>query len=439
MWNDYENFSDMAKDNSGAIGATAVNYTGAFLTMVFLFFVVGFLTTVNTQFQAPLKETFLGEMGSLKNTFATLITFSWFLAYPVCGGLGSRWINRYGYRSTLVRGLAMMALGLLLFFLSAWSASAFSEARISLGEMSLPPAFVVFLLGSFVVGGSATVLQVVINPYLSACEVRGTQSVQRLAIGGSANAIGTTVAPYFVTGIVFGGLAMEDIEAGMLMVPFFALACVIVLVSLVLMRAPLPDIAGTRADSEVKLERSVWSFRHLTLGVIAIFFYVGAEVCIGANITMYAFEQSMAAPALIATIYWGGILAGRLVGSTLSKVSPRVQLTVTTVGATVLTVAAILSDNAWALALVGLCHSIMWGAIFTLSVKDLGKYTTVASGVFMIGVVGGAVLPLLQGICADMLGGWRATWWLVVACELYMLYYAQIGSKIRKNDHETID
>lgn len=103
------------------------SYVGAFVTMVFLFFIVGFLTTVNTQFQAPLRETFLAEMGAMQNTFATLITFSWFLAYPVCGSLGSRWIDAGGYRNTLVKGLCMMVAGLLLFLLSAEGATVFQS------------------------------------------------------------------------------------------------------------------------------------------------------------------------------------------------------------------------------------------------------------------------------------------------------------------------
>ncbi len=423
--------------NSITRQVAGANYVTAFLTMVILFFVVGFLTTVNTQFQAPLKEAFLDGMGSLKNTFATLITFSWFLAYPVCGGLGSKWVNAYGYRSTLVRGLVMMSGGLLLFFASSWMSSSYPDVVILLGGLSLPPAFLVFLLGSFTVGGSATVLQVVINPYLSACEVKGTQSVQRLAIGGSANAIGTTVAPYFVSGIVFGGVAVESVEVGMLMVPFLILAALMMLIGLGLCKVPLPDISGTRADDSVELSRSVWSFRHLTLGVVAIFFYVGAEVCIGANITMYAHDINMPSPALIATVYWGGILVGRLVGSTLSTVPPRVQLTVTTTFATLLTIASIAADSPWMLAAVGLCHSIMWGAIFTLAVKDLGRYTTIASGVFMIGVVGGAILPLLQGVLADISGSWRQTWWLVAASEMIMLAYALWGSRIRPGDTDT--
>jgi FHS family L-fucose permease-like MFS transporter len=389
-------------------------------------------------------------VGDLKNTFATLITFSWFLAYPLCGGIGSRWTVRYGYKGTLVRSLFVMIAGLALFFASSWFTVRFPAVALSVGSITVPAGFFIFLLGSFVVGASATILQVVINPYLTACSVKGTQAIQRLAIGGSANSIGTTIAPFFVTGIVFGGLAMEEVQVSQLMIPFLALVAIMALVVLLLTRLPLPDIEGTKAEAGERLERSVWSFRHLTLGVVAIFFYVGVEVCIGANINLYAMEQeavrgpfsffgnssltlfgiNFAIPALMATLYWGGMLIGRLVGSSLRTVRPRTQLVVTTVSATVLTLLAIALDNPWLLAAVGLFHSIMWGAIFTLSVTDLGKYTSVASGVFMIGVVGGAILPLVQGMMADGMG-WRWSWFIVIFGELFMLYYALVGSRIR--------
>lgn len=417
---------------------TQTNYIGPFLTMVFLFFIVGFLTTANTQFQGPLKETFLSEVGELKNTFATLITFSWFLAYPICGGLGATWINKHGYKGTLIRGLGLMIIGLGLFFISSYFTVHYPEADWQIGNNTVPYGFLIFLLGSFVVGASATVLQVVINPYLTACSVKGTQAIQRLAIGGSANSVGTTLAPYFVTGIVFGGLSMEEIRIEQLMLPFFVLMIIIALIVFLLTRLSLPNIQGTKAEKGEKLERSVWSFRHLTLGVVAIFFYVGVEVCIGANINLYAIEMNHHSPALLATLYWGGMLVGRLVGSSLSKISPRVQLTVTTIAAGVLSLMAILFNSPWLLAAVGLFHSIMWGAIFTLSIAHLGKYTSIASGVFMIGVVGGAILPLFQGILADLLGSWQWSWNIVLFGEMFMLYYALIGSKVRANDKESV-
>ncbi len=429
-----------------------INYVGPFLTMVFLFLIVGFLTTANTQFQGPLKEAFLQGVGDLKNTFATLITFSWFLAYPLCGGVGSKWITKHGYKVTLIRSLFIMIVGLGFFFLSSWFTIQFPEANLRLEQNVIPFGFFIFLLGSFVVGASATILQVVINPYLTACYVKGTQPIQRLAIGGSANSIGTTIAPFFVTGIVFGGLAMEDVQVEQLMVPFLSLMVVIGFVVILLSRLALPDIEGTKADSDEQLEKSIWSFRHLTLGVVAIFFYVGVEVCIGANINLYAIEQeslygpfsflgnhsltlfgiNFGIPSFMATLYWGGMLIGRLVGSCLRTIPPRIQLVVTTVSATILTLLAIGMNNPWLLTAVGLFHSIMWGAIFTLSVANLGKYTSVASGVFMIGVVGGAILPLLQGVLADLLGGWQWSWFIVIFGELFMLYYALLGSRIKQ-------
>jgi FHS family L-fucose permease-like MFS transporter len=147
---------------------------------------------------------------------------------------------------------------------------------------------------------------------------------------------------------------------------------------------------------------------------------------------MYAIEMNFHSPALLATLYWGGMLVGRLIGSSLNRISPKLQLIFTTSAATLLLVLSILLNNLWLLAAVGLFHSIMWGAIFTLSVNKLGKYTNIASGVFMIGVIGGAIFPLLQGLMADFIGGWRISWLLVIVCELYMLYYAIWGSKVRK-------
>ena len=249
-----------------------INYLGPFITLVFLFFVVGFLTTANGQFQGPLKAAFLQYAGDLKNTFATLITFSWFLAYPLTGKVGSSWVTKYGYKGTLVRGLLIMIMGLLIFFVSSWFTLQFPDAKVHITSVVIPFGFFIFLVGSFVVGASATILQVVINPYLVACTVKGTQPIQRLAIGGSSNSIGTTIAPFFVTGIVFGGLSMEKVQVSQLMLPFVTLAIAMLIVALVVMRLSLPDIEGTKAEVGEKLERSVWSFSHLTLGVIAIFF-----------------------------------------------------------------------------------------------------------------------------------------------------------------------
>lgn len=408
-----------------------INYVGPFLTMVFLFFIVGFLTVVFQQFQNPLKAAFLSNAGAIENTLAVMVTFAWFLAYPITGGLGSKWVDAFGYKKTLGRALIIMVIGLGITAFSAWMQNSFPLAVTS---YQIPVAFFVFLIGSFVVGASATILQVVINPYLAACDVKGTIPVQRITIGGSSNSIGTTTAPFFVAGLIFGGASMAEIQISQVIIPFLVLAGVIAVVAFVVSKLSLPNIQGTTNQGGAVLTRSIWSFTHLKLGVIGIFFYVGVEVCIGANINMYASSlggsfASMA--ATMAALYWGGMLVGRLIGSTISKVSAQVQLTVTSIGATVLVVLSMLLGNPWLLVGVGLLHSIMWSAIFSLAIVDLGKYTSKGSGALMIGVVGGAILPLCQGMLADVFAGdWSITWLLVIAGELYLLYYALVGHKV---------
>ena len=139
-------------------------------------------------------------------------------------------------------------------------------------------------------------------------------------------------------------------------------------------------------------------------------------------------------PALLATIYWGGLMIGRLIFSFFNQVSPRILLAAMTIIATILILVAILTGNLWVLVSVGLCHSVMWSCIFTLAVKGLGQYTSNASGVFMMGVFGGAVFPVLQGVLADLWGSWQWTWIIAIICELVMLYYALIGSNIRDRE-----
>jgi Fucose permease len=143
------------------------SYLGPFITLVFLFFIVGFLTTANGQFQGPLKAAFLNDAGALKNTFATLISFSWFLAYPLTGGIGSAWVTKYGYKGTLVRALLVMIVGLGIFFSSSWYTVQFPDSSVKIASATVPMGYFIFLLGSFVVGSAATILQVVINPYFN--------------------------------------------------------------------------------------------------------------------------------------------------------------------------------------------------------------------------------------------------------------------------------
>ena len=427
------------------------NSLGPFVVLTFIYFIVGFLTTVNGQFQGPLKIAFLSHADELRNTLTTLISFFFFLGYLLNSSLGGKWINAHGYKKTLLRALAVMVVGLLMYSLSSWFVVNYGELRIQIWNDQVPYGYFIFLLGSYLMGTSAALLQVVINPYVAAYDLPNTQPVQRMNMVCAINSFGTTIAPFFVTGIIFAGVAFDSVTANQLMVPFLLIALCIFITTVVTSRLNLPDIQGTRADNGEKLKRSIWSFRHLALGVVAIFFYVGTEVSVGVNVNLHAMELiesghglsffgkehlilwglDLGIPALLATLYWGGLMVGRLVFSFFNNISPRLLLTVTTIIATILILVAILTDNLWVLVSVGLCHSVMWGCIFTLAIKGLKKYTSKASGVFMMGVFGGAVFPVLQGVLADAWGSWQWTWLIAMVCELVMLYYALFGSRIK--------
>jgi len=425
-----------------------------FAIVTFIYFIVGFLTTVNEQLQAPLKITFLAEAGNLKNTLTTLISFFFFLGYLINGTLGSKWVNAVGYKSTILRGLIFMSSGLLLYLLSAWVGYQYPHLAVHLGASVLPYGFIIFVIGSYLMGTSAAIIQVVVNPYVASYDLPGTQPVQRLNITTGINSIGTTTAPFFVTVVMFSGVSIAHIEIQQLIAPILGLIACVLVVTLLTSKLHLPDIANTRAVVGEKMERNIWSFRHFALGVVAIFFYVGTEVAIGANINLYAFELrdadhsltffgkkdiiiggvDLGIHALLSTLYWGGFFVGRSISSFFSNISARTQLIFTTTIATILALIAMFTQNIWFLVAIGLCHSTMWSCIFSLAIKDLKKYTSKASGVFISAVFGGAVFTLLQGGLADLFGSWRWTWMLSVVCELFMLSYALFGSKIRSKD-----
>ncbi|OHX65274.1 MFS transporter [Flammeovirga pacifica] len=406
------------------------NHTGPFLIMVGLMFIVGFLTVVNQQFQAPLQEALLSEAGGIKNTLATFITFAFFMGYPTMGNIASSWVDKKGHKTTLIYGLIMLVVALGIEALSAKFAH-LPSIEVT-GGSHVPQAFFIFILGSYALGCALAVLQTVINPFLAVCQVPGTSSVTRLSIAGAANSIGTTIAPIFVASIIFGGMAPKVAQ---ILLPLAILMVVVGSVAVVLGKLELPNPMASDDEEEsnvtTDLTKSVWSFKHLTLGVVAIFVYVGAEVAVGSNIVLHAKQIGIEKEtyALMAMLYWGSMLVGRLFGSVLAKVPGQTQLLVTSVVALVLTIAGMATEQLWLLVGIGLMHSIMWGAIFALAIDKLGPYTAKGSGALMIGVAGGAILPWVQGVSADALGSWQETWFIVVLCEAYLIYYALIGYK----------
>ena len=428
--------------------------TGPFLLLTFIYFIVGFLTTVNGQCQGPLQVAFLSEVTATRNFLATLISFAFFMGYLLNSAKTGRLLNKIGYKKTLIRSMLVMVLALAFYLASAIIAEYWGGEGVRISQDFVPFGYFVFLFGAYLMGTSAAMLQVVINPYIVAYPLPGTQPVQRMNFTCAVNSFGTTIAPFFVTGVMFAGVSLESVSADQLTIPFLVMMLVIALTTFTTSKAHLPDIAGTRdASNEEKSEeqsgstkdktssvgtektpqRSIWTFRHLKYGVITIFFYVGTEVGIGNNMNLHAMDLMGQgydfSPALLATLYWGGFLVGRMVSAGLKNVAPRPMLLFVTVAAIALMLTSMFTENLWLMAAVGLFHSVMWSCIFTLAVDGLKEYTSRASGVFMIGVFGGAVFPVLQGLLADYIGSWQFTWLIPLFCEFVILWYGLVGYK----------
>mgnify|MGYP000387671936 CR=1 FL=1 len=456
------------------------SYLVPFIIMVVLMALIGLITNLNQQFQAPMKAAYLLLGGGLTNTLTTALVFTFFLAYLVMGVPSAKYIERKGYKSSLILGLVILIAAFGLFELSAYVfdtldfpnfSDSINEAKTILAQKDMgvsamqavanqtgnfelklvkktgeflelnylkgtviPMAYWVFLLASFVAGTALTFLQAVVNPYLVACDVKGTSAVQRQSIAGAGNSTMTTIGPLLVALLIFQGKSGLDINITSLYVPIAVLIVLVGVIIFALSKLELPNIASAEKKEGEVLEKSVWSFSHLALGVVAIFMYVGVEVCIGNNINLYGqslgFKPEQA--ALMATIYWGLMLVGRLCGSFLSSISASKQLLITSTGAGVLVLASIVTNNPYFLVGAGLFHSVMWGAIFSLAIDKLGKYTSAGSGALMMGIFGGAVLPVVQGFLADGLGSWHFTWIIVLVGEAYLLYYALVGHKVRQ-------
>lgn len=428
--------------------------TGPFLLLTFIYFIVGFLTTVNGQCQGPLQVAFLSDVTATRNFLATLISFAFFMGYLLNSAKTGRLLNKIGYKKTLIRSMLVMVLALAFYLASAIIAEYWGGEGVRISQDFVPFGYFVFLFGAYLMGTSAAMLQVVINPYIVAYPLPGTQPVQRMNFTCAVNSFGTTIAPFFVTGVMFAGVSLESVSADQLTIPFLVMMLVIALTTFTTSKANLPDIAGTRdASNEEKSEeqsgstkdktssigtektpqRSIWSFRHLKYGVITIFFYVGTEVGIGNNMNLHAMDLMGQgydfSPALLATLYWGGFMVGRMVSAALKNVAPRPMLLFVTVAAIALMLTSMFTENLWLMAAVGLFHSVMWSCIFTLAVDGLKEYTSRASGVFMIGVFGGAVFPVLQGLLADYIGSWQFTWLIPLFCEFVILWYGLVGYK----------
>lgn len=412
---------------------------------------VGLITSLNQQFQMPMKAAYLIQAGQMSNFWTTLLNFAFFAAYLVMGSTSARYIHRHGYKKALTTGLTILILGFALYIVSAWVFEAFDSSRFSAvieqaraegdafvytGRTVLPAAYWVFLAAAFISGTALTFIQAVINPYLVACEVPRTSGVQRQNIAGAGNSLMTTLVPLFVAYVIFQQREGVEVEITSLYLPMAVLVLLVVGLLIAIHYLDLPEIESVSSMDEELPER-IWSFRHVRWGFIALFALIGMEVCLGANIVLYATDDlgyAYGVAAQMAFLYWCGMLVGRLLGSFISRISARTQLTVGACGAGLLLIIALVSQNAWFLCAMGLFHSVMWSAIFALALEELGPYTAKGSGLVIMGCFGGAVVPVLQGALAGYLGAWTWTWLIVLVCEAVILYYALVTSKISNQD-----
>lgn len=422
----------------------------AIITMIFLFGMISFVTNLAAPIGVIWKQqpgidgsNALGMMGNMMN----------FLAYLFMGIPAGKLITRIGYKKTALLAIAVGFLGVFIQFLSG---------IIGVGSTmaGLPANWFIYLLGAFVAGFSVCILNTVVNPMLNLLGGGGKKGNQLVQIGGTFNSLMGTITPMFV-GALIGAVTKNTVITDVNPVMYIAMG-VFFLTFLILAFIPIENPQSASQGGHVE---SPWKYRHFVYGVIAIFLYVGVEVGIPGTLNFYLSDAESEAgldPKTAATIagfvagtYWFLMLIGRFVSSLISgAVSSRMQLGCVSAVAAALVLAAMFVPatvatsmpvftgsgfgmvqvplSALLLVLCGLCTSVMWGTIFNLAVEGLGSATALASGAFMMMVVGGGILPLLQNAIADAAGDYMVSYWVVVIAILYILWYAVLGSKVKK-------
>lgn len=421
------------------------NYSTALSSLMILFFMMGFITVLNDILIPYLKLIF-----QLNYTESMLINTCFFGAYFVMSIPSGNIVQKIGYKRGMLFGFLIAALGCFLFYPAAASRS-----------------YSLFLLALFILASGITMLQVSGNPYVAILGPARTSS-SRLTLTQAFNSLATFVAPFIGTHFILKSLpelpkslqGLEDftklsvqqqtdyaafnkiIELSSLQYTYVILGIVFILITLIMAAIKLPQIKAEsiteHSTSSIENEhRSAWSYKHLVYGAIGIFAYVGAEVAIGSFLVNYLGEKDVAGlPASTAgfyvTFYWGGAMIGRFISAyVLSKINPGKVLAFNALVAALLVSLTILLGGAFSMytiLAVGLFNSLMFPTIFTLAVKNLGRYTDQGSGILCTAIVGGAVIPLIQGFAADI-AGIRLAFAIPVLCYIYIAWYGKTGHK----------
>ena len=385
----------------------------ALVSLTTLFFMWGFITCLNDILIPYLKTAF-----ALSYTQAMLVQFCFFGAYFIVSLPAGVLVSKIGYKKGIVTGLSVASFGCLLFYPAA-------ELQV----------YGLFLLALFILASGITLLQVSANPYVSALGPSKTAS-SRLTMTQAFNALGTTVAPFFGAWLIFSGVEhVETVNASAVQLPYLFLSVSLLSLAAIFAFLKLPEL-GKSTQAQVSISK-VWQYRHLKLGAVGIFLYVGAEVAIGSFLVSFLQESSIAGmaeseAARVIAYYWGGAMVGRFIGAFVMQYIPAGKvLTFNALMVIALLSMAITLDGAvamWAILAVGLFNSIMFPTIFSLAIQDLGAATSNAAGVLCLAIVGGAILPLLQGVLADSIGV-QLAFILPAICYVYIAYYGLIGSK----------
>ncbi|MDE7123353.1 MAG: MFS transporter [Alistipes sp.] len=408
--------------------------------MIFLFGMISFVTNLASPMGDILKYQF-----QVPNWMGTLGVFANFIAYAIMGYPSGNMLQKLGYKKTALIAVAVGFIGVGIQTLS--------------GSVE---SFGVYLLGAFIAGFSMCLLNTVVNPMLNKLGGGGNKGNQLIQTGGAFNSLcGTSVI--ILTGLLIPQ-GIRNAQISNVFPLMFAALAIFAFAFVVILMTKIPENEQQAVRKEEGASKyGPLSFRHFVLGTVAIFVYVGIEVGIPnllqkwlQNPDLNVLGEGVNAEAIagsVAATYWLLMLFGRLAGGMLgSKVSAKTMLTVVSGAGLVLTLAAMFLSsttmvsmpvfngaegvsmvsvpvNAVMLVLTGLCTSIMWGGIFNLAVEGLGKYTEKASGIFMVMVCGGGILPLIQNGVVDVTGNYLLSYWVVVIALVYLLYYALVGSK----------
>lgn len=429
------------------------NYTLPIVMMFALFAMIAFVTNLCSPMAVIVKNQF-----GASNFAAQLGNAANFIAYAIMGIPSGILLKKYGYKKTALLAIIIGFAGVFLQYMSGWDSI---------------QSFWVYLIGAFVAGFCMCMLNCVVNPMLNTLGGGGNKGNQLIQFGGVLNSFSAV----FVT-ILMGSLIGDATKAQIsqatpalfIALAIFAIAFVVLLISRI--PEPAAEAEAAAAKSDKKDPHSAFSFRHFKLGIIAIFLYLGVEVGTPTYILQYLTSAADAATpgfgmdagiaATLVAMYWLLMLVGRLLGGIMAgKVSSKALLTGVSVATLVLVLVGMFAPTdtlvtafgfegstgrfvtcevpvgIFALVLVGLCTSVMWGAIFNLAVEGLGKYTAIASGAFMTMVCGGGILVPLQGWIADLSGSFLTSYIVVVVCAAYLLFYALAGSKNVNKDIKT--